>query len=328
MDFGFGPMMISETNTPTVPNATYRSFGIFLQDEISLFSRTSLILGARYQNVNASTKETPALEGEPLIDDTDQTVVGSANLLVGVTDNLRLVFSVGRGFRSPNLIDRFFNGLASGTIVLSNNDLKAETSLNFDVGFKYRTGNIYLESFYFNNTVRDGISRVFLGTNDLGIEQYQSVNIDKIRIQGVEALGKVIFNFGLSLTANFTRIKSKNVSDPEDEFVFANTYSSKLNFNARYECPKKCFWMRYDLRIHGNQKDAQSEGNPVGPYIPGFTVHSVSAGINLFKNSRYPQRVGIIVANLTNELYAEMSNALFFRPAPKRQIILTWSTSF
>ena len=332
MDFGFGPMMISETDIPTVPNATYRSIGIFLQDEISLFSRTSLILGARYQNVNASTKETPGLEGEPLIDDTDQTLVGAANLLVGVTDNLRLVFSLGRGFRSPNLIDRFYNGLASGTEVLSNYDLKAETSLNFEFGFKYRTRNIYLESSYFNNTVRDGISRVLVGVRDLSeeisIEQYQSINIGKIRMYGIEALGKVIFNFGLSLTANFTRIKSKDLSDPEEEYVFANTYSSKFNFNARYDHPKKCFWVGYDLRINGDQKDAESEGNPVGPYIPGFTIHSLSAGLNLFKDSRYPMHVGIIVANLTNELYAEMSNALFFRPAPQRHIVLTWSLRF
>ncbi len=328
MDFGFGPMTISENTIPNVPNAVYRSLGVFLQDDISLFKRTSLIMGIRYQNVKAETKETPGMEGEPSVDDTDQTVVGAANLIVGVTDHLRLVFAVGRGFRSPNLIDRFYSGLASGSIVLSNPDIKAETSLNFDVGFKYRTRNVYFETSYFNNTVKDGISRVYIGDNEFGIEQYRSVNIDKIRMQGVEALGKVYFNFGLSLSANFTRIKSKNVSDPDDEYVFANTYSSKFNFNVRYGHPKKLFWVGYDLRIHGDQKDAQSEGNPVGPYIPGFTVHSVSAGITLFKNSRYPQRLGIIIGNLTNELYAEMSNASFFRPAPKRHIILTWSTRF
>jgi hemoglobin/transferrin/lactoferrin receptor protein len=329
MDFGGGPMPISESTIPNVPNAIYRSYGFFIQDEITLFSRTVLILGGRYQNVNANTKSTPGLESEPLVDDTDQTLVGAANLLVGVTDNLRLVFSVGRGFRSPNLVDRFYNGLASGAIVESNPDLKAETSLNLEAGFKFRTRTIFLEASYFNNTIHDGINRIFIGTDEvLDLDRYKSVNISKLRMYGVEVQGRVFFDFGLSLGANYTRIKAKDLSDPLDVFVLANTYSSKFNFNARYDHPKKFFWAEYDLRINGNQKDAESEGNPVGSFIPGFTVHSLSAGITLFKNSRYPQKVGIIITNLTNELYAEMSNALFFRPAPKRQIILTWSTRF
>jgi hemoglobin/transferrin/lactoferrin receptor protein len=89
---GFGFPMVEEDFTPQVPNARYRSVGAFIQDEISLFSRTSLILGLRYQNVNAKTKETAGLEGLPTENSTDQTVVGSANLIYGITDHLRLVF--------------------------------------------------------------------------------------------------------------------------------------------------------------------------------------------------------------------------------------------
>ena len=61
-------------------------------------------------------------------------------------------------------------------------------------------------------------------------------------------------------------------------------------------------------------------------------AHMVGAGgvcgVHLFRKSATPMRVGIIVANLTNELYSEFANASFFRPAPKRQVILTWSMGF
>jgi outer membrane receptor protein involved in Fe transport len=343
---GFGPPRPSINTITMVPNARYRSFGVFLQDDMPLFKRTSLILGLRYQNVNARTEGTPGLEDRPLVDSTDQTLVGTANLIYGITDQLRLVFSVGRGFRSPNLIERFYHGPApEGSGFQGNNTgLDAETSLNFDIGFKYRWKNIYLESSYFNNVVREGIRLNLTGKlvkdmKEMGIPEYQNlpdeyqnlavyqnINVDKLRMQGVEVLGKLYLNFGLSLMANFTYIKSKDLGRPETPYV--DTYSAKFNFNVRYDDPGKRFWFGYDVRINGNQKDVILVNNPVGDIIPGFTVHSVSAGITLFKNSGFPQRIGIIIYNLTDTLYSEFSNASFFRPAPKRQIVLTWSTGF
>lgn len=343
---GFGPPRPTVDTTPLVPNARYRSFGVFIQDDIPLFKRTSLILGLRYQNVNARTKETPGQEDQPLVNSTDQTLVGTANLIYGITEQLRLVFSVGRGFRSPNLIERFYHGpTPEGSGFQGHNTgLNAETSLNFDIGFKYRWKNIYLETMYFNNVVRDGIrvtptGKLVKDMKELGLPEYQNlpdeyqnlavyqnINVDKLRMQGVEVLGKLYLQFGLSLTANFTHIKSKDLQNPETPYV--DTYSAKFNFNARYDDPKRRFWLGYDLRINGNQKDVILVNNPIGDIIPGFTVHSINAGITLFKNSAFPQRIGIIIYNLTNTLYSEFSNASFFRPAPKRQIVLTWSTSF
>jgi len=328
---GFGPpITIGTDNIPKLPYASYRSLGVFIQDDISLFARTSLILGLRYQNVNAKTKQTPGLEGDELVDSTDETVVGTANLLFSITDDLRLVLSIGRGFRSPNLIERFFDGVTpeGSGYQARNTELTAETSLNVDVGFKFRRKNVHLEATYFNNVVRDGIRLTDTGLVDEVTELpiYRNINVDKLRMQGIEALGRIFFKFGISAQANMTYIKSKDLGRPETPYV--DTYSSKFNLNVRYDHPKRLFWIGYDLRINGDQKDVLLVQNPVGDIIPGFAVHSLSAGITLFKNSSFPQQLGIIIGNLTNELYSEFSNASFFRPAPKRHIVLTWATRF
>ncbi len=325
---GFGPPRPSTDDTPQVPNAKYSSLGFFLQDEIALMTKLSMILGVRFQTVTAKTKETPGLENEGLYESTDSTVVGTANLLYSVNDNLRLVFSVGRGFRSPNLIERFFNGMTpEGSGFQSRNtDLKAESSLNFDLGFKYRNRNLYLESTYFNNTIRDGIRVEATGNRINGVPEYQNTNIDKLRIYGFEFLGKYYFDFGLSCSFNFTSIKSDNLGNPEQPYT--DTYATKYNVGIRYEPKNSIFWMGYDLRINGDQKDVQLGDNPIGDIIPGFSVHSVSAGVTLFKKSRFPQQLGIIFGNIGNTLYSEFSNASFFRPAPKRHIVVTWSASF
>jgi hemoglobin/transferrin/lactoferrin receptor protein len=328
---GLGPPIIFGTdNIPNLPHARYRGLGVFIQDDISQFARTSLILGLRYQNVNAKTKQTPGLEGDELANSTDDTFVGTANLLFSITDDLRLVLSVGRGFRSPNLIERFFDGVTpEGSGYQSRNTaLIAETSLNVDVGFKFRRKNVHLEATYFNNVIRDGIRLTDTGLVDeeTDLPIYRNINVDKLRMQGIEALGRIFFKFGVSAMANVTYIKSKDLGNPETPYV--DTYSSKFNLNVRYDHPKKLFWVGYDLRINGDQKDVLLVQNPIGDIIPGFAVHSLSAGITLFKNSSFPQRLGIIIGNLTNQLYSEFSNASFFRPAPKRHIVLTWATQF
>ncbi len=254
-------------------------------------------------------------------------MVGAANLTYGLTDNLRFIATVGRGFRSPNLIERFFNGATpEGSAFQSRNlDLKAETSFNVDLGTKYRNKNVYFEATYFFNTIYDGIRVSPTGNMISGLPEYKNVNIDKLRVQGIEALVNWNIMFGFSITTNFTLLTSKDLGNPELPYV--DTYSSKLNFYVRYDSPKNLFWIEYHLRNNGDQKDIDLGDNPIGSIIPGFTVHNLRAGITLFKKSSFPQRVGIIIGNLTNTLYSEFSNASFFRPAPKRHVVLTWSFS-
>ncbi len=325
---GFGPPVITADTTPLVPNASYRGLGIFIQDDMTLFPRSSLILGVRYQSVNAKTKATPGLEDESLYNSTDNTAVATANFSYGLTDNLRAFFSLGRGFRSPNLIERFFNGpTPEGSGFQSRNtELKAETSLNLDVGLKYRLSRLYLESSYFRNIVYDGIQVLPTGATVNEIPEYKNVNIDKLLLTGFEALGQFRFDFGLSVIANFTYITSKNLRNPE--LPYTNTFGSKLNFHVRYDHPRDIFYAEYAVRYNGDQKDIELANNPIGSIIPGFTVHTVKAGVTLFRESRFRQKVGVIIGNLTNTLYSEFSNASFFRPAPERHIVLTWSSQF
>lgn len=325
---GFGPPRPSVDTTPSVPNASYNSVGVFVQDDISINERVSFLLGVRYQSVNAKTKETPGLEGEPVYNSTDDTFVGAVNLSYGITDNLKLVVSVGRGFRSPNLIERFYNGATpEGSAFQSRNtDLKAETSLNFDLGFKFRSRIHFLEFTYFNNRIYDGIRISPTGETIFGLPEYHNVNVDKLKMEGYEVAAGVYLDFGLSLTFNYTKLNSDNLGDPETPYV--DTYSSKFNFSLRYDNPGGLFWASYDFRINGEQKEVQLGDNPIGDTIPGFTVQTASAGLNLFRNSKTPMRFGVIIGNLTNTLYSEFSNASFFRPAPKRYVVLTWSMDF
>ena len=78
---GFGPPQSQVSNRPQIPNATFRSGGLFAQSDIRVVDRVSLIVGGRVQDVLAKTRETPNLTS-PLVESHDRTAVGTANLLV------------------------------------------------------------------------------------------------------------------------------------------------------------------------------------------------------------------------------------------------------
>lgn len=325
--YGFGPPMVDVDNIPKVPNATFRSFGLFMQDEIPLYDRFSVILGLRYQNVYAETKQTEGIS-DPQVESTDSTFVGAANFIYSLSDNLNVHFSLGRGFRSANLPERFYQGVTpdGGGYQIRNPDLEPETSFNIDLGVRFRLKNFYIGGTYFRNLVSNGIQIVETGEWLGRLPEYQNINVDKLRIQGVELDGQVTFDFGLSASANFSYLTSKNINNPE--LMYADTYGSRLNMNVRYTFRKNLFYVEYHIRHNGRRKDVDLGFNPLGPVLPKFTVHSVRTGITLFKNTAFPQQVGIAVENLTNQLYAEFSNASFFRPAAKRHIIFTWLFRF
>jgi outer membrane receptor protein involved in Fe transport len=57
-------------------------------------------------------------------------------------------------------------------------------------------------------------------------------------------------------------------------------------------------------------------------------VHALAAGVELFERAGFAHQLNVTVENLTDELYAEFSNATFFRPEPGRTIKASWRVRF
>jgi outer membrane receptor protein involved in Fe transport len=69
--------------------------------------------------------------------------------------------------------------------------------------------------------------------------------------------------------------------------------------------------------------------NPIGDVLPAFTVQDLRAGVTVLRTEGgQVHRLNVGVTNLTNQLYAEFSNASFFRPEPKRNLTVAWQVSF
>lgn len=324
---GFGPTQTTINDVPTIPNATFKSGGVFVQGDLNVTDNLNAVLGVRVQDVRARTRQTDGIT-EPLVSSSNQTVVASANVAYSPLPSLTLIGTVGRAFRAPNLVERFFNGATpEGTgFQIRNPDLEPETSVNVDLGVRFRQGPIQLEGFVFRNTISDGIRIEPVDTMVGPFPGFRNVNVDKIRDQGIELSADLDIGRGFSVGGNWGRLDSDNVL--EDNNPVGDTFSSRITGEARYRDPARRFWAIYGMRHNGERGDVSLVDNPIGDVFPSFTVHSLRGGVTVFRRGPVTHSLQFAVENLTNELYAEFTNAAFFRPEPKRMFILTWRTGF
>lgn len=326
---GFGPPQEDVSDRPQLPTSTFLTLGAFAQGEIQATDRLSFVAGGRYQSARAETFATPGLEDVAPTTITDGTFVAAVNGLYELGGGLSLVASAGRAFRSPNLIERFFDGPTpegSGYQV-ANPDLKAETSFNVDLGMRFRRGQATFEAFGFRNKISNGIRIAPLDYEIQGQAAYQNTNVEKLVFRGVELNGRVPVVGGFIVSGNYSWMDAKDALDEENPV--GESFSRKLTGTLRYEDPGDRFWAAWEVRHNGDRKDVALVDNPIGEVLPSFTVQDLRAGVTVLRtDGGQVHRLNVAVTNLTNQLYAEFSNASFFRPEPKRNLTLTWEVSF
>lgn len=346
--FPFPPFEITDVgidDVPNAPNAENTDWGVFAQDEIFASDRLKVTLGARFQRVETRAKATRGFDVTGL-DFSDDKVVGAVSFLYRIKPYLHLVGGWGTAFRTPNIVERLFNGLTpegAGFQIL-NPDLTSEESENYDLGLKYQRRNAYLEVAYFNNEITDGIIQAFLTPEEIAalppsvqeeIDQsgvqfvVQQRNVDRLRYEGVEAsLGYRAPN-GWTVGANYTHLSARRAG--QSAVPVEDLFSEKINGWVRWDPPTGRFWLEYRVRHNGEEDTRFDPGEPpplVGENLPAFTVHTLGGGVRLFEHGRQEHTLSLVVDNLTNELYAEFSNASFFRPQPKRNYIATYRVRF
>ena len=351
--FPFPPFEIVDVETDDVanaPNATNDSLGVFVQDEISAGERLRFTLGGRFQTVDTRAEPTPNLDTAGL-DFSDHSLVGAANVLYRVSEHVHLVGSLGSAFRAPNIIERLFNGPTpegSGFQIL-NRDLTSERSVDVDLGLKYRRADAYFEAIYFHNKIDDGIVQHFLTADEIAalppdVRQeiaasgfdvvVQQRNVDQLRYEGVEVTIGYRSPRGFAVGGNYTHLSGERVG--QSPVPVEDLLADKVNLYARYQPPAGRFWVEYRLRHNGDQPTRVQPGDPlpaVGETLPAFTLHTLSAGARLDggaagRAGRWRHSLVLIADNLTDELYAEVSNASFFRPEPGRNVTLSYRVGF
>jgi hemoglobin/transferrin/lactoferrin receptor protein len=321
---GLGPPQVTGRGTSPVPSTRLTSMGLFAQAELPLANAVEATGGLRWQRTEARTTDDGAAGegGSSAERHSDDAVVGALSLLLRTSSRTSVVASVARGFRSPNLVERFYSGPSPDGrgVWIRNPELAPEWSRSLDLGFRYRSGGGHLEVFLFDNLIRDGIRLSPTGREVDGRREYRNENLEELRIRGVELASGLRLSRGVVLGLGHTRVRGRNPTDPAVTVV--DTDGDRTVATVRLEAQRR--WLDYSVRHVRGQGGLEPGLSPVGDRMPGFTVQDLRAGYTV----REGHRVVAEVTNLTDRLYAESANTSFFRPAPRRALRVRWIADF
>jgi ferric enterobactin receptor len=298
-------------------DSSARIFSLFAEDNIELFPGTMLTPGLRLDHHN---------------------VVGdnwspSLNLSHQLTDSLTLKAGIARAYKAPNLYQlkpdyllysrgQGCYGQTTSCYLQGNDDLKAETSVNKELGIEYKAGGWVAGLTYFRNDyknkIESGLSPVGTATGGTGAYAnsavYQWENVPKALVEGLEGTLTIPLAEQLTWNNNFTyMLQSKNKQTGDVLSVTPKyTLNSMLDWQATNDLsfqtsvawygkqkPKK-----YDY--HGDRVTG-SANNQLSPYaIVGASGTyaitrnlSLTAGIdNLFDKRLYREGNAQGVANI------------------------------
>jgi outer membrane receptor protein involved in Fe transport len=342
---------------PRVPDqATDNEGGVFAQTNIeAVRDRLSIAAAVRYgfTAYKASQADAPVVNGLPLWPN-DSLDTRSATFRVGAalraTDTMTLAASVATGYRAPNMTDLGTLGLTGSGFEVAAPDVagmsalvgttadsaaastgraveqvKSETSLNFDGGVRFRTPRVRAEFSAFSNKINGNIQKMALilpqgavGTT-LGGQPITSqtatgavfvalssvpvlvrANFDDARIWGVEWLGQFKLRDDTTVGSTYTYMRARDLGTGLPPNIEGGTPAPGGTLWVRYAKSGQKWWAEPYVNFAATQSNlssldlgdrrtgaTRSRSQIQNFFRRGATVHGwVSAGPNgTFGNS-------------------------------------------
>ncbi len=284
-------------------------------------------------------------------------VTGDIGAVYKLSQFVSLSGHVGRSFRTPNIFELFFTDNGSvGGFVVGNPGLKPEIGVNFDTSVKFKTSKVVGSVTYFNNNYRDLLATVptddsrgcpiFIvrpGTvydanncqivssppGPAPVRVYQTQNIDKARIQGVEGEMEATFKISLGYLTPYGNVSYLRGDDTQTHLPLNFISPLRANVGFRWNNFGKSYFFDYYSRMVKEQSRLApsfllpvNQGGNGGPE-PGFVTHNISGGY-YFRREKYNFSINAGISNLFNKAYSEQ---FVFAPARGRSFTIgtTWT---
>jgi ferric enterobactin receptor len=284
---------ISGVSDNRSPYASSELYSLFIEDNMAATPTTMLTPALRYDYHSFSGSNwSPSL-----------------NLSQDLSDAFTLKMGIARAYKAPNLYQTNANYLlfsrgngcydsSSACYLIGNPNLKAENSVNKELGIQYDDAGYKAGLTWFRNDYHNKIQagRSVVGTTSSGLANiYQWSNVDRAVVEGMEGVVNIPLSTDITWNNNLTyMIQNKNKDTGDYISVIPEfTINSKLGWQFNEQ-----LYLKTTMTWYGRQKPRQydyqgnpttgSERNEVSPYaIFGFSgtyefnqYVSLTAGVN------------------------------------------------
>ena len=263
------------TSTGRSPYSQAEIFSLFAEDNIELTDSTML---------------TPALRFD------HHSIVGnnwspSLNLSQGLGDDFTLKMGIGRAYKAPSLYQTnpnyilyskgqgcYASATGTGCYMMGNEDLKAETSINKEIGLEFKRDGWLAGVTWFRNDYRNKIEAGYApisqtGTGKVKTDIYQWENVPKAVVEGLEGTLNVPVSETVNWTNNITyMLQSKNKETGDRLSIIPEyTLNSTLSWQIYQDVSVQSTFTWYGKQEpkkynYKGQPVTGSEKNEVSPY--------------------------------------------------------------
>lgn len=302
-DFGEGDRIVPDADSGT-DRATMTDLAGFVKLSYRPLDQLTLQAGGRY----AWNSRYPA----PLIP--------SAHLKWEVSDQWQWRASYGKGFRSPDLKELFFEFIDINHFILGNPQLQAETADHWQTTLQYnqktKQSRLELEAMLFYNHIRNRIALFEfvdgpegpLPALDTTTLRFTYFNMNEFRSQGMRLSGQWQCEpWTVSLAANTTGLF--NPAHEVDQTIERYTYQMSVNASASYRFEQ---WLPWEISIFGHYQDRlityYPEVNDSGQTVYRQREQAGFSQVDLSVNTRLWQDRLQITAGVRNALNVQQVN--------------------
>ncbi len=304
-----------ETLLPQFPDDShYRNAGAFLLWELPLTERLTAQSGVRFSDVKGGAS-VPLFDPDDPLAPAEATRIApvfsqwtaAAGLTFALSDEVRLVGSMGEGFRAPSLdeLTSVSTNVNEG-IDVPNPALSPEKSRTYEVGLKANFARLRGQAFVYWTELDDLIARDRTGTipdplDPAGtIDVLQRRNIGQAEIHGFELAGEYLLTACWSLYGNFWTTYGQNLTDDEP---LSRIPPNQGIFGFRWRSPNRRNWFELYTWMAGRQ-DRLSARDRRDTRIPeGGTPDYATLNTRLGWELRRDERVVLGIENIFNEAY-------------------------
>lgn len=213
-------------------------FAAFLQDELFITDRLSVMLGVRLEHVRLESSA-----GDGTHADNDLTDINpSLHLLYALRDDLSLHAAVSRAVNRPKFDELSpFEEEKGDRFVVGNPELDPATSWNYDIGAEYVRPDLFLSLNLFYKDVKDVIEEVDSGIDQAGKDVYRVENVGDGWTTGIELEQRIGFAWtgltsleGLALWSNQTFLDSELEDQSGNKHPFKQQPDYLINAGIDY----------------------------------------------------------------------------------------------
>jgi len=277
---------------PVIPDSTRAGVGAFVQDEIALGNRWVVTPGLRADWIEAKTDGHSRHQLSGAETSASSALSGNLGLLYKLSNEINLYGNVGRAFRAPTLLELYFYGPHDVGNDIGDPELDPETSWNFDVGLKARTGRLQTMVSAFHNTIDDFIVKENQGDGD-----YRFMNYAEVYLYGAEAGLDYMLGGGFSTFASLSYVCGENDDTGAD---LPSIPPLKGRYGLRYDANlgvENGIW----FELAGMSVSKQDETGSNERETVGYTIGDIRLGVDLGDTWSFVAAVH----NFTDALYQD-----------------------